>query len=107
MQKKRKERPANPKLVLLNKPYGVLSQFSGEADDDTLKIIFLIRMFILPAVSTKTAKACCCLPTTVSIRRDLRTLSIRYGRHIGFRSKASRLKSNWSNCVTVLNSKTE
>jgi len=37
MQKKRKERPANPKLVLLNKPYGVLSQFSGEADDDTLK----------------------------------------------------------------------
>lgn len=37
MQKKRKERPANPKLVLLNKPYGVLSQFSGEADDETLK----------------------------------------------------------------------
>lgn len=30
-------RPANPKLVLLNKPYGVLSQFSGSEDEQTLK----------------------------------------------------------------------
>ncbi|MGI0152200.1 MULTISPECIES: pseudouridine synthase [Idiomarina] len=30
-------RTANPKLVLLNKPYGVLSQFSGSADEQTLK----------------------------------------------------------------------
>ena len=30
-------RPANPKLVLLNKPYGVLSQFSGSDDEQTLK----------------------------------------------------------------------
>jgi len=28
--KSQKKRPANPKLVLLNKPYGVLSQFTGE-----------------------------------------------------------------------------
>ncbi|PYE34364.1 ribosomal large subunit pseudouridine synthase E [Idiomarina fontislapidosi] len=33
----RRPRPVNPKLVLLNKPYGVLSQFSGEPDDVTLK----------------------------------------------------------------------
>ncbi|MCK7458574.1 pseudouridine synthase [Idiomarina aminovorans] len=31
------KRPANPKLVLLNKPYGVLSQFTGEEGDQTLK----------------------------------------------------------------------
>ncbi|MDX1704981.1 MAG: pseudouridine synthase [Pseudidiomarina sp.] len=30
-------RPANPRLILLNKPYGVLSQFSGDADEATLK----------------------------------------------------------------------
>ncbi|MEC7643958.1 MAG: pseudouridine synthase [Pseudomonadota bacterium] len=33
----RRPRPVNPKLVLLNKPYGVLSQFSGEPNDVTLK----------------------------------------------------------------------
>ncbi|HET8816072.1 MAG TPA: pseudouridine synthase [Pseudidiomarina sp.] len=32
-----KVRPANPKLVLLNKPYGVLTQFSGAESDLTLK----------------------------------------------------------------------
>ncbi|MAK70474.1 MAG: pseudouridine synthase [Idiomarina sp.] len=42
MQRKRKNhssrpRPANPKLVLLNKPFGVLSQFTGEPGDATLK----------------------------------------------------------------------
>lgn len=31
------KRPANPKLILLNKPYGVLSQFTGEENDHTLK----------------------------------------------------------------------
>jgi len=30
-------RTANPKLVLLNKPYGVLTQFSGDEDEVTLK----------------------------------------------------------------------
>ncbi|RUO60327.1 pseudouridine synthase [Pseudidiomarina insulisalsae] len=30
-------RPANPKLVVFNKPYGVLTQFSGGADEATLK----------------------------------------------------------------------
>ncbi|WP_417440699.1 pseudouridine synthase [Idiomarina sp.] len=35
--KSQTKRPANPKLVLLNKPYGVLSQFTGEEGDQTLK----------------------------------------------------------------------
>jgi len=30
-------RPANPKLILLNKPFGVLSQFSGSDGEQTLK----------------------------------------------------------------------
>lgn len=35
--KRTKARPANPKLVLLNKPYGVMSQFSGDPIEQTLK----------------------------------------------------------------------
>jgi len=33
----RRPRPANPKLVLFNKPYGMLTQFSGAPEDVTLK----------------------------------------------------------------------
>ncbi|RUO65307.1 ribosomal large subunit pseudouridine synthase E [Pseudidiomarina planktonica] len=33
----RRPKPANPKLVIFNKPYGMLTQFSGEPDDVTLK----------------------------------------------------------------------
>lgn len=33
----RRPKPANPKLVIFNKPYGMLTQFSGEPDDLTLK----------------------------------------------------------------------
>lgn len=32
-----KVRPANPKIVLLNKPFGVLTQFSGDDNEQTLK----------------------------------------------------------------------
>lgn len=35
--KPKRPAPANPKLVLFNKPYGMLTQFSGEAEDVTLK----------------------------------------------------------------------
>ncbi len=60
--------PADRKLLLLNKPYMVLCQFTDEAGRETLRITSPSPVSMPRAGSTATA-GLCCSPTTASCRR--------------------------------------